>query len=106
MQADNAFRDADLIITGEGKLDQQTLGGKVIAGVSERAQKYHKPVIALCGSIQLTMEELKQLGLLSAFSIVRQPCTLQEAINHSEELLRWQIQQIIRTFMHSNAMKG
>src|SRR5690606_24518429 len=51
LQADNAFRDADLIITGEGKLDQQTLGGKVIAGVSERAQKYNKPVIALCGSI-------------------------------------------------------
>jgi len=106
LQADNAFRDADLIITGEGKLDQQTLGGKVIAGVSERAQKYNKPVIALCGSIQLTMEELKQLGLLSAFSIVRQPCTLEDAVNHSEELLRWQIQQIIRTFMHSNAMKG
>jgi len=105
LHADSAFRDADLIITGEGKLDQQTLGGKVIAGVCELAQKYNKPVIAVCGSIQLSMQELKQLGLLAAFSIVHQPCTLQDALNQSEKLLRWQIQQIIRTFMYNSDTK-
>ncbi|WP_352338388.1 glycerate kinase [Psychrobacter sp. 16-MNA-CIBAN-0192] len=43
--------NADLVITGEGKLDAQTSMGKVAGGVSELARAHHKPVIAICGSV-------------------------------------------------------
>jgi len=43
------LKDCDLIITGEGKIDRQTEQGKVVSGVCEIAQKYQKPVIAICG---------------------------------------------------------
>ena len=47
--------NADLVITGEGKLDAQTAMGKVAGGVSQLARAHHKPVIAICGSV----DELK-----------------------------------------------
>ena len=45
------IKNADLIITGEGKLDAQTLMGKVAGGISQLAKANHKPVIAICGSV-------------------------------------------------------
>jgi glycerate 2-kinase len=76
-------RNADLVITGEGKLDSQTLAGKVIAGVTKVTNKYEIPTIALCGGLALTNTQLKQLGLLSAFSIVPGPCSLETAIERA-----------------------
>ena len=43
--------DADLVITGEGKLDEQTAMGKVAGGISQLAKATHTPVIAICGSV-------------------------------------------------------
>lgn len=45
---DKLVRDSDLIITGEGKVDNQTLQGKVVKGVVERTKKYNKKVMVLC----------------------------------------------------------
>jgi glycerate 2-kinase len=69
---------ADVIITGEGKLDSQTAHGKLIAGVIERAQG--KPVIALCGALETTPSYLQNLNLKAAFPINQKPCTLEEAL--------------------------
>jgi len=80
------LENADLLITGEGKLDSQTLSGKVIKGVSEQARSKQIPTIALCGAVHLSQEELKELGILAAFSIVPGPCSLEEAFKNSE---RW-----------------
>ena len=66
-----AMKEADLIITGEGKIDRQTLQGKLIAGLVRIADEVHKPVIGICGSLELTNEEVKTLGLKAAFSIQR-----------------------------------
>jgi glycerate 2-kinase len=66
MQAANLeqhLQGADLVFTGEGRLDHQTLSGKVIAGVCKKAAKYNIPVIAICGERLLSGNELKQLGL-------------------------------------------
>ncbi|ADU29615.1 glycerate kinase [Evansella cellulosilytica] len=79
------IQDADYIFTGEGKLDKQTLSGKVIMGVSKEAKTLGVPVIALCGSLELNNEELKELGVLSAFSIMKEPCDLKTAVHHTEE---------------------
>lgn len=62
-----AVARADLIITGEGRLDGQTLSGKLIHAVAKAAAG--KPVIALCGSVELLPEDYDRLGLLAAFSI-------------------------------------
>ncbi|SFT15483.1 glycerate kinase [Paenibacillus sp. BC26] len=80
-----AAKDADYIMTGEGKLDEQTLSGKVAAGVCEAAGQLGVPVIILCGMRVLSIDELSKLGKVSAFSIVPGPCTLEEAIAHTSE---------------------
>lgn len=60
---DTAIQGADWIVTGEGKLDDQTLSGKTIAGVLKSAKKQNIPVAALCGLVTLTPAELKTSGI-------------------------------------------
>lgn len=90
------IEDADLIITGEGKLDEQTKSGKVIKGVSQMAKEKGIPVIALCGRIDLKHSDLDRLGLLSAFSIVPGPCSLDEAFKHSASWITEQTESIMK----------
>jgi glycerate 2-kinase len=73
---------ADVIITGEGRLDSQTAHGKLIAGIIARTQK--KPVIALCGAVEATPQYIRDLGLKAAFAIAQKPCTLAEALAATE----------------------
>jgi glycerate kinase len=75
---DQHLVNTDWIFTGEGRLDSQTLQGKLIAGVAERAKD--SPIIALCGALNLTPKLIKDLGLKAAFSITQKPCTLEEAL--------------------------
>ena len=76
---------ADIIFTGEGKLDQQTANGKLITGIISRSCQ--KPVIALCGALEVSPQFVNQLGLTAAFSIAQKPCSLQEALDSTEENL-------------------
>jgi glycerate 2-kinase len=87
---------SDLIITGEGKLDSQTLSGKVIAGVSKIAKKHQVPVIALCGGVDLEPSKFNDLGVLSAFSIVPGPCSLSESMEKSAEWVTERMESIMR----------
>jgi glycerate kinase len=64
---DAAARQADLIITGEGHLDGQSAQGKLIQGLCGRAQE--TPVIALCGKLSATPEQIKAIGLKTAYCI-------------------------------------
>jgi glycerate kinase len=64
---DDAARASDLIITGEGHLDGQSAQGKLIQGLCGRAQK--TPVVALCGKLSATPEQLRMIGLKAAYSI-------------------------------------
>lgn len=67
----NAMQEADLVITGEGKIDHQTLSGKLISGLVRIADDLQKPVIGICGSLELSNDEVEALGLRAAFSIQR-----------------------------------
>lgn len=60
---DKKAADADLIITGEGRLDFQSVNGKVISGIANRATKQNKRVIAICGSRGEGAERIKELGV-------------------------------------------
>lgn len=87
---DALLQAADVVITGEGKLDAQSLHGKVIAGVATRCAQFKKPLLAVCGTFDLTPEAQKRLGLRFASSCLSAPMTLPMAIQRTPELLkRW-----------------
>ncbi|AUD00907.1 glycerate kinase [Spirosoma pollinicola] len=88
---------ADLVLTGEGRIDNQTLQGKLIAGITRLANEQRVPVIALCGSLQLTPDELITLGLTSAFSIMPGPASLDDAIANAADYVKQMTFQLIRT---------
>lgn len=84
---DTAISKADWIITGEGRLDAQTLSGKTIAGVLASAQKKGIPVAALCGAVQLTRNEQEKAGLNYVCAISNEKESLEMAIQKSYENL-------------------
>ena len=86
--AEKYIAAADMVITGEGKLDVQSLHGKVVHGVAELCRKYNKPVIALCGAIDVDLEAAHTAGLTAAYSIISKPMQLEEAMSKAEALLR------------------
>ncbi|PSL36262.1 glycerate kinase [Planomicrobium soli] len=82
------IKGADLIITGEGRLDVQTFNGKLITGITKAAGKAAVPVVALAGSQNLSGAQVAEIGLVAAFSIVSGPCTVEEAMAQAEPLIR------------------
>ena len=73
-------RDADLVITGEGRLDGQTAMGKAPIGVAKLAKQYGKTVIAFAGSVTRDARECNQYGIDAYFPILRTITTLEEAM--------------------------
>ena len=67
------IKDADLIITGEGRIDSQTCRGKVISGITSVAAKYGVPVIAIAGIVDIGEKEIEEAGLKAAFPIGPRP---------------------------------
>lgn len=73
-------KDADLVITGEGRLDAQTVMGKAPIGVAKLAKKYQKPVIAFSGCTAEGVEVCNDHGIDAFFPILREITTLEEAL--------------------------
>ncbi|WP_289644910.1 glycerate kinase [Maribacter aestuarii] len=84
---DKVIYGADWIITGEGKLDAQTLSGKTIAGVLTAAHKKNIKVAALCGAVELTPEQQEEIGLHYVCSILRGVSSLEDALGNSYDNL-------------------
>lgn len=84
---DEQVRGADLVITGEGRLDAQTSRGKGPAGVISRAHAHGCPSIALAGSLGSGYEALYALGLRSAFSLVPGIISYERALREAAALL-------------------
>ena len=78
---------ADLIITGEGKLDNQSLAGKVVVEVSRLANSFGKPVVAICGKCELTSEALKKTGIRQIISLVDDNTPPEKAIQDAYNLI-------------------
>lgn len=75
------IESADVVITGEGRLDGQSYMGKAPIGVAKLAKKYNKPVIAFCGSASDDAAVCNQHGIDAFFSILKKPCSLEEAMD-------------------------
>lgn len=78
---EDKIKDADLVITGEGRLDGQTAMGKAPIGVAKLAKQYGKTVIAFTGSVTRDARECNQYGIDAYFPILRTITTLEEAMN-------------------------
>lgn len=78
---DEKVRDADIVITGEGRLDGQTVMGKAPIGVARIAKKYGKTVIAFSGTVTDDAVKVNTHGIDAFFPICRKPMTLAEAMN-------------------------
>lgn len=74
-------KDADIVITGEGRLDAQTAMGKAPTGVAKIAKKYKKPVLAFAGCVTEDARTCNDGGIDAYFPILRGVVTLQEAMN-------------------------
>ncbi len=75
------IQDADLVITGEGRLDSQSIMGKAPVGVARLAKKYNKKVIAFSGCVAPGAEVCNDHGIDAFFPIIRGVTTLEEALN-------------------------
>ncbi len=78
---EESISDSDLVITGEGRLDSQTVMGKTPAGVASIAGKYKVPIIAFSGCVTPDAGVVNENGIDAFFPIVRTPCTLDEAMD-------------------------
>ena len=103
LRFDEIIRGADLILTGEGKLDRQTGMGKALGGVLRHAKREQVPVIALGGCVE-DCEVLNQMGFAGVFSIQPAPVSLQQAMDRAFALqnIRQVVSQIMRTLQIVN----
>ncbi|MDR6795723.1 glycerate kinase [Acinetobacter calcoaceticus] len=86
-QLTSKISNADWVITGEGKFDQQTLNGKTVFGVSRVAKMQNIPVIVIAGTLGEGYQVLYQHGVTAAFSLTNGPITLEQACEHASELI-------------------
>ncbi|MDX1367426.1 glycerate kinase [Pseudomonas sp.] len=91
-----AVQGADLVITGEGRIDEQTLYGKTPAGVAAVAMAAGVPVIAIAGTLGAGYQRLRGIGISAAFSITSGPMTLEAACSGAAQLLRERSSEVMR----------
>lgn len=78
---DERVRDVDLVITGEGNMDEQSAAGKAPVGVARRAKRYGKPVVAVAGGRADNLDAVYERGIDLVLPICRKPMPLNQALN-------------------------
>ncbi|GBR06089.1 glycerate kinase [Acetobacter oeni] len=92
----SALADADLVITGEGRIDGQTVRGKTPVGVARVAKRLGKPVIAIAGSLGTGVDAVYDAGIDAVFGTVQRPGTLADALRESRESVRRTARNVAR----------
>ncbi|WP_395607378.1 glycerate kinase [Pseudomonas sp. B22129] len=95
---DEAVCGADLVITGEGRFDAQTLRGKTPFGVARIAQQHNVPVIVIAGTLGDGYEQMYAHGVDAAFALPSGPTTLEQACAEAPRLLRERAADIARVW--------
>ncbi|CZF78201.1 glycerate kinase [Grimontia marina] len=91
------LKDADLVITGEGRIDSQTIHGKTPIGVARCAKTFSLPVIGIAGSITQDSVVVYDHGIDALFSVVSGACTLEDALINAKENVELTAQNVART---------
>ncbi|MGO5361110.1 MULTISPECIES: tRNA adenosine(34) deaminase TadA [unclassified Collinsella] len=81
---DECVRDADLVITGEGNMDEQSAAGKAPVGVARRAKRYSKPVVAVVGGRADNLDAVYGQGIDLVLPVCRRPMPLDQALDPQE----------------------
>jgi glycerate kinase len=103
LKVDDALAGADLVITGEGQMDNQTLNGKTPFGIAKRAQARGIPVIAIAGSLGSEVEALYDT-IGSIFGTVRSPQALAQVLSEAEGNLTRTAKNIAATLLMGNKL--
>jgi glycerate kinase len=93
------LQSADLVITGEGRIDGQSVQGKVLYGIGTRAKEKNVPVIAIGGAVRSDSEALLNHGITAMFSIANGPMTLDYAMENGCELIEQITKNVMRVFL-------
>jgi glycerate kinase len=93
---DAALEGADLVFTGEGRMDAQTVLGKTPVGVARHARPRGIPVIAIVGALGNGYEAVYAEGITAAFSLAPGPITLEQACANAAALLRQRVGDCMR----------
>ncbi|EGR2498051.1 hypothetical protein VCSRO55_0789 [Vibrio cholerae] len=84
VQLAHQVSDADLVITGEGRIDSQTIHGKTPMGVAKVAKRFDVPVLALCGCTGDNYQAVYQCGIDAVFAAVPRAMSLEDALKESD----------------------
>lgn len=90
-----AMAVADLVITGEGYMDSQSLNGKAPLGIAKLAQQYDIPTVAIVGSSSVSPDDMAETGLSGVFDVVSHPMLLEEAMASASLLVTNMAKQVI-----------
>ncbi|MGI5896488.1 MAG: glycerate kinase [Oscillospiraceae bacterium] len=93
---DDLLNGADAVFTGEGKMDSQSLRGKVVIGVAKRAGRKNVPVIVVAGGAEEGIDRAYDMGVTAVFSINRLPQDFSVSREHSRENMAFAMDNILR----------
>lgn len=96
VEFDRCLNDADLVITGEGRIDSQSVHGKVISGIAKRTAPRQLPLIAIVGCIDPSAEEAYDLGITAMFTIDREAKAYQDYVHETAENYRRTLVDVLR----------
>jgi glycerate kinase len=97
-------RDADLVITGEGRIDSQTIQGKTPIGVARMAKRYGKPVIGIAGCLSSDAGVVHGHGIDAVFSVLNRACSVEEALTQAAANVRIASRNIAATLKLAREM--
>lgn len=103
LNLESALRDANLVITGEGRIDSQTIHGKTPIGVARIAKRYGVPVIALTGAISRDYGAVHEHGLDAVFPILTEVSTLEQALSDARDNLTITARNVARVWRLATA---
>nr|WP_205932513.1 glycerate kinase [Rhizobium leguminosarum] len=104
IKLDQRLAKTDLVMTAEGGIDGQTRYGKVPAEIARRAKRHKLPVLALAGTVGSGVETTRKVGIDAVFSILNRPCTLEDAIRETENLLTETAEQAVRLMLATRSV--
>lgn len=92
---DESIKHADLVITGEGKFDQQSLHGKVVSGIAEVCRKHQKTLWIVCGVNELSENQWKQLGIDKVMALASHGSSEKESMKNASQLIHQRILSLL-----------
>ncbi|BDC99109.1 glycerate kinase [Persicobacter psychrovividus] len=103
-QFDHHLEGADIVLSGEGKIDHQSVSGKVIDGIAKRCTAKNVPLIVLGGGVMPETQPFDAAGITAVFSIINEPVSLEKAMNPATAagMITFKTTQVFRLIQQFN----